>query len=151
MVLMLKPRVGLMTLVSSPLIFITIVVFPELSSPLQQQWDRITNTNFRVSKKKREKNKKGLERKRDLHHKNSHFFLFSLDFPDDTKKPHFLCSQQSSKETKKEILSIDQQIGKFDFEIFAEKFWQLIHHLFTFTFNGVVLGNKKNSLFPAFP
>ena len=34
MVLMLKPRVGLMTLVSSPLILSTMVVFPELSRPL---------------------------------------------------------------------------------------------------------------------
>ena len=33
-VLMLKPRVGLMTLVSSPLILSTMVVFPELSRPL---------------------------------------------------------------------------------------------------------------------
>jgi hypothetical protein len=31
MVLMLKPRVGLMTLVSSPFIFSTVVVLPELS------------------------------------------------------------------------------------------------------------------------
>lgn len=41
MVLMLKPRVGLITLVSSPFIFRTIVVFPELSSPLQTQYQII--------------------------------------------------------------------------------------------------------------
>ena len=34
MVLMLNPRVGLIMLVSSPLTFSTIVVFPELSRPL---------------------------------------------------------------------------------------------------------------------
>ena len=34
--LMLKPRVGLMTLVSSPLILSTMVVFPELSRPLRR-------------------------------------------------------------------------------------------------------------------
>ena len=37
MVLMLKLSVGLITLVSSPLIFKTMVVFPELSSPLQSK------------------------------------------------------------------------------------------------------------------
>jgi hypothetical protein len=36
MVLMLKPNVGLMVVISSPLIRLTIVVFPALSSPLQQ-------------------------------------------------------------------------------------------------------------------
>lgn len=44
MVLMLKPRVGLMTLVSSPLILSTMVVLPELSRPLRR-----TTTEHHIS------------------------------------------------------------------------------------------------------
>lgn len=49
MVLMLNPNVGLITLVSSPLIFSTIVVFPELSSPLQQQYIKHNATYLCIS------------------------------------------------------------------------------------------------------
>lgn len=55
-VLILKPSVGLITLVSSPLIFKTIVVFPELSRPLKnnKQWIQV-NEMQRNRQKRKEK------------------------------------------------------------------------------------------------
>lgn len=51
---MLKPSVGLISLVSSPLIFKTIVVFPELSRPLHAPQQHQSNLLFYTKKKKKQ-------------------------------------------------------------------------------------------------
>ena len=75
---MLNPRVGLITLVSSPLIFKTIVVFPELSNPLHsnQYKQALTRTNFLP------KNKRGFvrEKERDRKSKATHTIRIRISF-----------------------------------------------------------------------
>jgi hypothetical protein len=107
MVLMLKPSVGLMTLVSSPLTLSTMVVFPELSSPLRQirrpphQPQRRENTrktqkstalaldpNQTKNIEDRKRMKSSGNRWRgegNLHHEDAHLLLLALDLPDDAE------------------------------------------------------------------
>lgn len=93
---MLKPRVGLMTLVSSPLIFITIVVFPELSSPLHPHHSTVKIQRLRASPGRA--NAIDKQAQSALHHQNPHFFLFSLDLPDDAEETHH-CDHQLLQRT----------------------------------------------------
>lgn len=89
-VLMLKPRVGLMTLVSSPLIFSTIVVFPELSSPLRfpekEKEKESEKTRQSLTSERVEREEKGGNG--SIHHEDSHFLLFSLDLPYNAEEAH---------------------------------------------------------------
>lgn len=90
MVLILNPRVGLITLVSSPFIFKTIVVFPELSSPLQPKKPII---HLLIRYRDRDSTVDGY-----IHHEDAHFFLFSLDFSNDAKQPHCLAATKKQQQ-----------------------------------------------------
>ena len=70
---MLKPRVGLMPMISSPLSFLRIVVFPALSSPLDA-WISVNGRDDQEDKSAQEE--------------NSHFFLLLAIFADDREETH---------------------------------------------------------------
>ncbi len=72
MVLILKPNVGLIVVMSSPFNRLTMVVFPALSSPLRDKARAHAETSPRGSL--------GLPLCRThLHHKYTHLFFFLLD------------------------------------------------------------------------
>lgn len=104
---MLKPSVGLISLVSSPLIFKTIVVFPELSRPLHAPQQHQSNLLFYTKKKKTTmaaaKIRYVLSGSRYVHHKNAHFFLFSLDLTNNAEKPHRLKPLFQPKRRQREL------------------------------------------------
>jgi hypothetical protein len=100
MVLILNPRVGLITLVSSPFIFKTIVVFPELSSPLQPK-KPIIHLLIRYRDRDRDSTVDGY-----IHHEDAHFFLFSLDFSNDAKQPHCLAATKKQQQQQQQLVGV---------------------------------------------
>lgn len=98
---MLKHSVGLITLVSSPLIFITMVVLPELSRPLsQEQNHQNSSLDLKIELKNGQNKQKGQMGSWNIHHQNPHFLFFTLNLPNYAQKPHCCWAASSTEEDR---------------------------------------------------